>query len=98
MSNMKSRINQALQKIHSFQDRYVVLFALREGCESQNPSQKRMDEVYSWIQDQVKRALNEIDRVEDNDGAILALVARKYAKAITMNRYGLTPNMPQTHG
>ncbi len=95
---MKSRINQALQKIHSLQDRYIVLLDIRKGYASQNPAQKRMDEIHSWIREQLKRALNEIYRVEENDGAVLAIVAMGYAKGITMNRYGLAPNMPQTHG
>ena len=95
---MKSRINQALLKIHSFQDRYIVLLDIRTGIESRDLSQKKKDEVNRWIQGHLKRALDEIYQVAENDGAVLVLVARRYGKTVTMNRYGLAPNMPQTHG
>lgn len=45
-----------------------------------------METVHSWIQDGVGQALNEIKLVEENDGAMLVLVAKKFAPAITMNR------------
>lgn len=90
---MKSRLNQALKKINSFQDRYIVLFDIRLGCEAQNPSQESMQDVHNWIQEQVEQALNEIDRVDENDGAVLVLVARRYGQGITMNRYWPTPHL-----
>lgn len=54
-----------------------------------------MKSVHDWIRDQIEKALDEIEQVEENDGRILVLIAKKYAKEITMNRYVL--NFPLTH-
>lgn len=42
--------------------------------------------IYDWIQDRIEQALNELEVVEENDGAILVLIAKKFAKAIPMSR------------
>lgn len=91
------RLNQTLQNIDSLQDRYIVLHSIRVGCEKQNLPQQSKEIVYYWIQDRIEQALNEIGRVEENDGAILVLIAKKFAKATIVNRYALTPNLPHSH-
>lgn len=70
----------------SFQDRYVVLQSIRVGCETQNAPPESMKPVQNWMEDHIDQALNEIDQVEENDGAILVLAAKKFAKAVTLNR------------
>lgn len=50
--------------------------------------------VYDWIRDQIEKALDEIEQVEENDARILVLVAKEYAKEITMSRYELTLKLP----
>lgn len=82
----RNSLNQAILKMNSFQDRYVVLQSIRVGCETQNAPPETPKIIHNWIQDHIEQAMNEIDRVEENDGAILVLVAKKFAKAITMNR------------
>ena len=86
------RLNQAISKINSLQNRFIVLRDIRAGCEKQDQPQERMKAVHDWIRDQIEQALDEIEQVEENDGRILVLIAIKYAKEITMNRYVL--NMP----
>ena len=53
-----------------------------------------MEIVDDWFQDQVEQALSDIERVEDNDGAILVSVAKKFAKAMDIHRYGLPASQP----
>ena len=53
-----------------------------------------MNIVDDWFQDEVEQALSDIERVEDNDGAVLVRVAKKFAKAIDIHRYSLTPSLP----
>ena len=53
-----------------------------------------MEPVHDWIRDQIEKALDEIQQVEESDARILVLVAKEYAQEITMSRYGLTLNMP----
>ena len=67
------------------------------GCEKQNLPQESKEIVYDWIQDRIEQALNEIGRVEENDGAILVLIAKNFARATVVNRYALTPNLPHSH-
>lgn len=57
-----------------------------------------MKKVHDWIRDKIEQALDEIEQVEENDGRILVVIANKYAKEITMHRYGLTLKLPRTHG
>ena len=45
-----------------------------------------MKDVENWTIDQIAQALKEVERVEKNDGAILVIIARKFAKAVTMSR------------
>lgn len=89
-----SRLNRALSDINSLQDRYIILFDIRVGFETRNQPQESMETVHNWIQERFEQALSEIGRVEEHDGTILVVVAKNYAQAIAMNRYGLTQNSP----
>lgn len=83
-----------MTKIDSFQDRYIILQSIRDGCETQKESQESMEIVDDWFRDQVEQALSDIERVEDNDGAVLVSVAKKFAKAMDIHRYGLPSSQP----
>ncbi|CAD6571107.1 MAG: hypothetical protein ASARMPRED_004203 [Alectoria sarmentosa] len=82
----RNSLDQALLNIDSLQDRYIVLHSIRVGCEKQNLPQESKEIVYDWIQDRIEQALNEIGRVEENDGAILVLIAKNFARATVVNR------------
>ena len=73
-------------KIDSFQDRYIILWSIRTGCGTQKKQQECITDVDKWIEDQLRKALNEIVRVEENDGALLVLVAKTFPHATSMNR------------
>ena len=54
------------------------------GSSAQDETQDSKIEIRKWIQDQFKRALKEMQIVEDNDGAIAILVAKNFAPEITL--------------
>lgn len=56
------------------------------GFESQNQPPEIVKDIDKWIPDQIEQALNEVERVEKNDGAVLVVVAKKFANMITVNR------------
>ena len=56
------------------------------GCETQIESQEYMQDVEKWIDQQVEQALNDIEQVERNDGAMLVRVAKNFEHAINMYR------------
>lgn len=85
-SSYRNSLNRALSDINSLQDRYIILFDIRVGCETRNQPQESMETVHNWIQERFEQALNEIGRVEEHDGTILVIVAKNYAQAIAMNR------------
>ena len=66
----------------------MILRSVRDGCEAQKELQQSMDVIDDWFRDQVEQALSEIDLVHENDGAMLVLVAKKFAKSIDIDRYG----------
>lgn len=84
------RLNQALTKIDSFQDRFIILQCVREGFQAQTESQEHMQMISDWVRDQIEQALSDVQRVEENDGAILVLVVKEFATALNIHRYGLT--------
>lgn len=53
-----------------------------------------MEPVHDWIREQIEKALDEIQQVEENDARILVLIAKEYAEEITMSRYRLSLNLP----
>ena len=65
----------------------MILHSVREGCKAQKESQQSMKFIDDWVRDQIEQAFNDIHRVEENDGAMLVLVAKKF-KAINTDRYG----------
>ena len=62
----------------------MILRSINVGSGAQNETEDSMTKIRKWIQDQFKRALKEIQQVEDNDGAIAVLVARNFAPEITL--------------
>lgn len=64
----------------------MILFSIREACEARNEPQESMDYVRGWVENQIRQALDEIERVEENDGAVLILVAKEYLNDITTRR------------
>ena len=66
----------------------MILSSFRDGCEAQKEPQQRMNVIDDWFRDQVEQAFSEIDLVQGNDGAMLVLVAKKFAKIIDIDRYG----------
>ena len=88
------RLNQALRRIYSFQDRYIILHSVREGCSKAQEPQEHIEMVDDWFQDQMEQALDDIQRVEENDGAILVIVDRKFAKGMDIRRYVLMTSLP----
>ena len=62
----------------------MILRSINVGSGAQDETQDSMTEIRKWIQDQFKRALKDIQVVEDNDGAIAVLVAKNFAPEITL--------------
>lgn len=79
--------------IDSFQDRYIILHSIRDGCQNRNQLEESMEIIDKWFQDQVQQAMSDIERVEENDGAVLVIVAKRFANTISIHRYSLTPSL-----
>ena len=62
----------------------MILRSINAGSGAQDETPESMIMIRKWIQNQFKRALKEIQAVEDNDGAIAILVARNFAPEITL--------------
>ena len=45
-----------------------------------------MKVINDWYQDQIEQALKDIKRVEENDGAVLVMVTKKFAKTMGLHR------------
>ena len=66
----------------------MILLSVREGCEAQKEPQQSMSVIDDWFREQIEQAFGDIHLVQENDGAILVLVARKFAQTIDIHRYG----------
>lgn len=53
-----------------------------------------MEIIDNWFQDQLQQAMSDIERVEENDGAVLVIVAKRFANTTSIHRYSLTPSLP----
>ena len=82
-----SRLNLAISRIGYFQDRYMILVNVGKGCETQREQREHLIDVEDWFKYQIEQSFDEIARVQENDGAILATIASKFPERIALHKY-----------
>ena len=80
--------------IDSFQDRYITVRCIYDGFEAQKKPPENMKTVDYWFHSELEHALDGTYKVEENDAAILVLIAKRFGHAINIGRYALTPSLP----